>query len=111
MLRVLILIHAGDRIVIGQRLPEDRKVFVFLIHFLLIGRGKSFPVEGVDDDRMVFLHALLQTVLLRQDILVVVLVDIVDVGGGHRNRVADHLVYVDDVPISYRLQYFVIKIV
>lgn len=109
MLHILILIH--DRIVVGQRLPEDGHVLILLFVFLLVGcRRKAFPAERVDEGRMLF-DALLQAVLLQQYVLVVVLVDVVQVRARH-DRVADHFVNVDDISTAdSRLQHFVVQII
>lgn len=88
LLEVLVLVHDGMDVV-HQGLPKNRNVLVLVVQLLLVVcRGKPLPREGVDEQGML-LQILLQSVLLRYDPrVVVVLVDIVlqaVVGGGVRH--------------------------
>lgn len=104
-LHIFILV-LDDRIVVGQRWPQQR-IFLVLDFFLTRGRGEAPPAERVDQ-RRVLLHALLQAVLLQQGVLVVVLVDVVEVRGRH----AGHFVDGHDIPAAdCALQHLVVEVV
>lgn len=101
VLQILVLVD--NRVVLHQRLSEDE--VLLLVDFLLIRRRKSFPVQSVDEAR-VLLDALLQAALLQQYILVVVLAAQIR---GHGQRIGDHFVNRDDIATANCLQDFVVQ--
>lgn len=73
--RLYVLIFINDRYII-ERLSEG-EVLVLVVELLLVivRRAESFPRQGVDEQR-VLLQVLLQSILLRDDSRVVVVVQV-----------------------------------
>lgn len=77
LLEVLVFVHHRMDVV-HQGLPKNGHVLVLVVELLLVvSRGKPFPRESVDEQRM-FLQILLESVLLRYNPrVVVILVDVI----------------------------------
>ena len=83
---ILVLIHHQGMDVVHQRLSERGQILVLVVQLLLVvvRCGETFPTKSIDEER-VFLEVLLQSVLLRDDPgVLIVVVDIVVVGVGGR---------------------------
>lgn len=69
-----VLVIVNERMDVVQRLPQ-RQVLVLVVQFLLAGVGEALPAQRVDEERM-FLEVPLESILLAEDVGVLIVDDL-----------------------------------